>query len=106
MKLVTEAYIGYTSKSNEIFKVPVSLLKKSIKPSNFNKMDYIRYVAPAFTYILSIHSYWSEVKRYKDFTKMDESQVIISDEQLSEAIGCHVNTAGRVMKTLYKLYLV
>jgi hypothetical protein len=104
MKLVTEAYIGYTSTNDEIFKVPVSLLKKSIKPSNFNKMDYIRYVAPAFTYIMSIHAYWTEVKRFKDFTKLNESQVIISDEQLAEAIGCHVNTAGRVMKTLQTIF--
>ena len=104
MKLVTEAYIGYTSTSNEIFKVPVSLLKKGIKPSNFNKMDYIRYVAPAFTYILSLHAYWTDVKTFKDFSKLDESQVIISDEQLAEAIGCHINTAGRIMKTLQTIF--
>lgn len=100
MKLVTEAYIGYTSTSNEIVKVPISLLKKSIKPSNFNKMDYIHAVAPALTYILSLHAYWTDVKKFKDFTKLDESQVIISDEQLAGAIGCHVNTAERAMKKL------
>ena len=101
MRLVSEAYIGYTGRDNMTFNVPVQLLKKSINPKNINKLPYIRKVANAFSYMLSLHVYFTD---RNDYTNLDQTQIIISDDQLADAIGCHPNTSTRVMNTLKEIF--
>lgn len=99
MKLVTEAYVNYKSENNEIFGVPVKIIKSDLKPKNFNKLDYIHYVANAFTYMISLHVYFSDRNGSKK-----ETSVIISNEQLADNIGCHISTSDRIMKTLKEIF--
>ncbi len=99
MKVITEAYINYKSENNEIFGVPVKIIKPDLKPKNFNKLGYMHYVANAFTYMISLHTYWSDRNGANKGTS-----VIISNEQLADNIGCHVSTSDRVMKTLKEIF--
>lgn len=99
MKLVTEAYINYLNENNEVFGVPVKIIKAGLKPKNFNKLDHINYVANAFTYMISLHVFFSDQKGSNR-----ELSVMISDEQLADNIGCSVSSAERAMKKLKQIF--
>lgn len=99
MNVINESYVQVSS-NNELLTIPISMIRKDINPKNFTKRNYNHYVAPAFNYMMNIFTWFTETKRLRDYSKLNQSQVIVSDDQLSDAIGCHPATADRVMQKL------
>jgi hypothetical protein len=101
MKKLTEAYIGYMptgSEDNEKCGVKIKVLHTKLDPKNFNKLKYVRYIANSFSYMISLQAYWSS--RYN----RPVEKVIISDEQLADNIGCHVNHSSKVLHQLKAIF--
>lgn len=101
MKKLTEAYVGYIpvgSTEEEKCGVKLKVLHTKLDPSNFNKLEYVRYIANAFSYMISLQVYWSS--RYNK----DVAKVIISDTQLSEYIGCHVKHSSKILNQLQSIF--
>lgn len=98
MKRLKEAYIGYMNSDNIKCGVKIKVLHSKLDPQNFNKLDYIRYVSNAFSYMISLQAYWSN--RYN----RHEETIIVSDENLADAIGCHVKHSSKVLKQLQKIF--
>jgi hypothetical protein len=99
MKKLQEAYVGYTNNSGIKHGIKLKVLHSKIKdPSNMNELDHVHYVANAFSYMISLQVYFSNLYN----THVD--RVIISDEQLSEYIGCHVNYSVEVINKLKKIF--
>jgi hypothetical protein len=99
MKKLKEAYVGYTTNEGSKFGVKLKVLHSKIKdPSNMNKLNHIHYVANAFSYMISLQVYLSDkFNRHID-------RVIISDEQLAQYVGCHVNYSVEVINKLRSIF--
>jgi hypothetical protein len=101
MKLLTEAYVGYIptgSEDNEKCGVKITVLHPKLNPINFNKLNYVRYIANAFSYMISLQAYWSSYRNKHVAT------IIISDEQLADNIGCHVKHSSKVLQQLKAIF--
>ena len=51
--------------------------------------------------MISLHVYFTD---RNDYTNLDPTEIIVSDEQLADAIGCHPNTSTRVMNSLKDIF--
>lgn len=103
---ITEATVKYVGTNGIMSQVPLVMLNKKTNPRNFNKIRSVRYVAPAFAYMMSLHVFYSDKAGsyiYKT-TDADYATVIISDAQLAENIGCSERQAARVMNTLQQIF--
>lgn len=99
MAVIKEAYVGYLpTGETEKMGVKLSVLHPKLKPVNFNKLDYIRYAANAFSYIISLQVYWSN--RYNKHV----DRVIVSDNNLSDNIGCNVKHSSKILHQLKGIF--
>ena len=98
MKKLTEAYIGYYDTDNSEKGIKISVLKPGMDPKNAYNLDYVNYIANAFNFIIGRVAYFSE--RYNRSIR----DVIVTDENLADISGCHVNHSSRVFKQLRDIF--
>lgn len=96
MLSIKEAYIGYKDE-HDYDGIKIKSFK-NLNPVNAYDIDYVRYIANAFNFLLGRFAYFS--KRYNKPAK----QVIISDYDLAKNIGCHVKHSSVVLNQLKELF--
>lgn len=96
MQALTEAYIGYQS-DQHVAGIKIKTFK-NLNATNAYTVDYVRYVANAYNFILGRFAYFSRLKN------RPVSEIIVTDADLSKNIGCHVKHSSVVLNQLKSLF--
>ena len=96
MKPITEAYIGYHTNS-DVQGMKIKTFK-NLNAANAYDIDYVRYIANAYNFILGRFAYFSRR------ANKPVSEIIVTDADLSRNIGCHVKHSSVVLNQLKALF--
>ena len=111
LKKIKDAYIGYRLVDGSEAGIMLHTMK-NVNPMNSYKLDYVRYIANAFNFLLGRVAYYNKTNNFKisAFAKKTGrtdgyiDTVIITDKDLANNIGCSVNHSSIVMGQIRDLF--